>query len=418
MCIVLCVSLCMRRCVAADWSSVLLARKATRALERIQSADVYFPVLTPVFVFVCFCLVCLWKNTWISQVRFLCLCTLLFLCLFCFETFSFLHVFCAWLFVFLLKSLLQWFLNLFKVVFWYHTCVSTLFCSVLGSVCWCHNCSHLSAAVFLCLFYIYFSLCILWFLIVFCFKSLLMCLLVSHLFPRAFCVFVLYFFFVISITLSYCWVFFWLFAGLTPVSTCQLPFTTPISFLSANSGFFRLFLVSIVFATVANCICQCSTFLLFAANWHLSAVPELSTGICYTCSFCQDLFYTHLFPPKDDRLPSPKWSLPFLFRCLGFLIKTFRVSGPPMFCPFSFSHLKFRSCSFSIMNCICHFMPCSKYGNSVTLRQMLCVQHLLLSQMHRQMFSKTTLLFSFLWRPCSSMWMDAYGPQSSFLQKV
>ena len=184
---------------------------------------------------------------------------------------------------------------------------------------------------------------------------------------------------------------------------------------------FRLispFLVSIVFATVANCICQCSTFLLFAANWHLSAVPELSTGICYTCSFCQDLFYTHLFPPKDDRLPSPKWSLPFLFRCLGFLIKTFRVSGPPMFCPFSFSHLKFRSCSFSIMNCICHFMPCSKYGNSVTLRQMLCVQHLLLSQMHRQMFSKTTLLFSFLWRPCSSMWMDAYGPQSSLLQKV
>ena len=29
--------------------------------------------------------------------------------------------------------------------------------------------------------------------------------------------------------------------------------------------------------------------------------------------------------------------------------------------------------------------------------------------MHRQMFSKTTLLFSFLWRPCSSMWM--HGPQ-------
>ena len=52
-CIVLCVFLCMRRCVAADWSSVLLARKATRAVARIQSAGVFSGFACCVCVFVC-----------------------------------------------------------------------------------------------------------------------------------------------------------------------------------------------------------------------------------------------------------------------------------------------------------------------------------------------------------------------------
>ena len=43
----------MRRCVAADWSSVLLARKATRAVARIQSAGVFSGFGPCVCVFVC-----------------------------------------------------------------------------------------------------------------------------------------------------------------------------------------------------------------------------------------------------------------------------------------------------------------------------------------------------------------------------
>ena len=47
-------------------------------------------------------------------------------------------------------------------------------------------------------------------------------------------------------------------------------------------------------------------------SWHLSAALELSTGICYTCSFLfPDLFSTHLFP--DDRRPTQRWLLPFLW---------------------------------------------------------------------------------------------------------
>ena len=110
---------------------------------------------------------------------------------------------------------------------------------------------------------------------------------------------------------------------LPPVTSCQLPLTTHISFLSPNSSLFRIFCFN----------CFCATFLLFPANWHLSALLELSTGICYTCSFLfPDLFSTHLFPrwpPTDSKVTVA------IFMTLKFF---FNIQASPD-CHFQFIHL-------------------------------------------------------------------------------
>ena len=132
----------MRRCVAADGSSVLLARKATRAVARIQTAATDSPIF--------------------SQVCFLCLCVCVFVCL------------CSCICVYEKRSWEYKVLLLVRI----HRCV------LLSS--WC------------------------------------ICGFVDSSFLHVF-------------------------AGLPPVPTRQLPFTTTISFLSTNSRLFWYASISITY---------------------------------------------------------------------------------------------------------------------------------------------------------------------------
>ena len=111
------------------------------------------------------------------------------------------------------------------------------------------------------------------------------------------------------------------------VATCyQLPASidhthlVPVSQFQPVSDFlFQLFLRHL---SIISC-----------RSWHLSAALELSTGICYTCSFLfPDLFSTHLFPrwpPADTKVTVA------IFMTLKFF---FNIQASPD-CHFQFIHL-------------------------------------------------------------------------------
>ena len=81
---------------------------------------------------------------------------------------------------------------------------------------------------------------------------------------------------------------------LPPVTSCQLPLTTHISFLSPNSGLFRIFCFN----------CFCATFLLFPAAADIcqplsSCQREFATPVL----FCFRICFPHIcFPMTADRL--------------------------------------------------------------------------------------------------------------------
>ena len=96
---------------------------------------------------------------------------------------------------------------------------------------------------------------------------------------------------------------------LPPVTSCQLPLTTHISFLSPNSGLFRIFCFNWF----------CATFLLFPAAADIcqplsSCQREFATPVL----FCFRICFPHICFP-DDRRPTQRWLLPFLWPLSFFL---------------------------------------------------------------------------------------------------